>query len=123
MIYTARQLQELQKTNGHVTLPVGSRLTPLAQDWSKQKNIAVVFGESVKGRAAILMSSSASHASRVVSASPSTADAVLWWCDGPCGQAKAAIAAQARETQLEALTVTADPKYLVAAIKAIAKEV
>ena len=30
MIFTARQLQDLHKTNGHVTLPVGARLTPIS---------------------------------------------------------------------------------------------
>ena len=31
MIFTARQLEELHRSNGHVTLPYRARLTPLAQ--------------------------------------------------------------------------------------------
>ena len=31
MIFTARQLEELHRTNGHVTLPYRARLSPLAQ--------------------------------------------------------------------------------------------
>lgn len=124
MIYTARQLQDLHKTNGHVTVPVGSRLTPLAQDWSRQKKVAVVYGEhAAKTQAANTAAAPISPSSGAAGSAPSTADAVLWWCDGPCGPAKAAIAAQARETRMEALAVTADAKYLVAAIKALAKEV
>jgi ribose 5-phosphate isomerase RpiB len=48
---------------------------------------------------------------------------LLWWCDGPCGAAKAAVAAQARETNLQPMPVTAEPKYLVAAVKHLANEV
>ena len=43
MIFTARQLQDLHKTNGHVTLPVGARLTPMAADWARSRKIAVVY--------------------------------------------------------------------------------
>ena len=42
MIFTARQLQDLHKTNGHVRLPVGARLTPLARDWVRAKSVSVV---------------------------------------------------------------------------------
>ena len=48
---------------------------------------------------------------------------ILWWCDGPCGAAKAALAAQARETNLQPMPVTAEPKYLVAAVKQLANEI
>jgi hypothetical protein len=54
---------------------------------------------------------------------PAAAGTWLWWCDGPCGAAKAAVAQQARETNLQPLPVTAEPKYLVAAIKHLAGEV
>ena len=116
MIYTARQLQDLHKTNGHVTLPVGSRLTPLAQDWLKQKKVAIAYGSGAPV-AKPLDSDSRPNLSAGVLGSPSTSDAVLWWCDGPCGQAKAAIAAQSRESRLDAMNVIAEAKYLVNAIK------
>ncbi|MEO6436535.1 MAG: RpiB/LacA/LacB family sugar-phosphate isomerase, partial [Tepidisphaeraceae bacterium] len=54
---------------------------------------------------------------------PTLAGQWLWWCDGPCGAAKAALAAQARETDLAPMPVTAEPKFLVAAIKHLAGEV
>ncbi|MGB7156531.1 MAG: hypothetical protein WBD40_00610, partial [Tepidisphaeraceae bacterium] len=44
MIFTARQLEDLHRTNGHVTVPVGTRMTPLAQDWLRAKKIAVKYG-------------------------------------------------------------------------------
>lgn len=123
MIYTARQLQDLHKANGNVTLPVGSRLTPLAQDWLRQKQIVITYGSSAPVAKSASSDSTPSTMRPGVVGSPTTSDAVLWWCDGPCGQAKAAISAQARETRLEAISVIADPKYLVSAIKSLAKEV
>ena len=44
MIFTARQLEDLHKTNGHVTVPVGARVTPLAQDWLRHKQITLKYG-------------------------------------------------------------------------------
>ena len=44
MIFTARQLEDLHKSNGHVVLPYGARLTPLAVDWARGKKIAVGYG-------------------------------------------------------------------------------
>lgn len=124
MIYTARQLQDLHKSNGHVTLPVGARLTPLAHDWLKQKKVAIAYGASASiAKAQKERAATAGTIAPGQLGSPSTSDAVLWWCDGPCGQAKAAIAAQARETRLEAMSVMAEHKYLVSAIKTLAKEV
>jgi hypothetical protein len=126
MIYTARQLEDLHKSNGHVTLPVGARLTPLAQDWVRHRKIVVRF-ESVATPAstspAPLASAAAPIDASIVPNLPSPAGQWLWWCDGPCGAAKAAIAAQARETNLQPLPVTAEPKFLVAAVKHLAIEV
>ncbi|MGB7159443.1 MAG: RpiB/LacA/LacB family sugar-phosphate isomerase, partial [Tepidisphaeraceae bacterium] len=47
----------------------------------------------------------------------------LWWCDGPCGQAKAALAQQSRESSLLPLDLPASADNLVRAIKRIASEV
>jgi hypothetical protein len=106
MIYTARQLQELHKTNGHVRLPVGARLTPMAADWLRAKSVAVAY-----------------DAAPMTSFPPSVATAsigsILWWCDGPCGQAKAAIAAQSRETFMQPM----EAKGIVAAVKHLANEI
>ena len=45
MIFTARQLEELHRGNGHVTLPYRARLTPLAQDWLRQKKLAIGYAD------------------------------------------------------------------------------
>jgi ribose 5-phosphate isomerase RpiB len=120
MIFTARQLEDLHKSNGHVVLPYGARLTPLAVDWARAKKIAVGYGpdELVK----------ASNASKPVSGigagesvkAQAQAGAFLWWCDGPCGAAKAAVGAQAKESSLAGIELPSDAKNLVPAIKRIA---
>ena len=114
MIFTARQLQDLHKANGHVRLPVGARLTPLASDWLRAKKIVAMFGEAAKPR---------EPEAAVSAALTPTAGAILWWCDGPCGQAKAALASQARETNLQPMPVTTEPKNIVAAVKHLASEI
>ena len=127
MIFTARQLQELHKTNGHVTLPVGARLTPMASDWARSRKVAVVFdGQSAP--AACAASAARSSATQVPqpiapSGAPAPAGQILWWCDGPCGAAKAALAAVGREVNIAPLPVNAEPKFLVGAVKQLAKEV
>jgi ribose 5-phosphate isomerase RpiB len=125
MIFTARQLDDLHKSNGHVTLPVGARLTPMAADWLRAKSIVVKYGEdrAPEGAGLAMARSSEGGAFASSSSTPAPAGVVLWWCDGPCGPAKAALSAQGRETNLQPMTVTAEPKYLVAAIKHLAKEV
>jgi ribose 5-phosphate isomerase RpiB len=126
MIFTARQLEDLHKSNGHVTLPVGSRLTPLANDWVRAKNVAVRFDGAAKPRAAEAAPpapplAASQHSS--TGSAPTTPGTILWWCDGPCGAAKAALAAQARETNLQALQVPAEPKHLVTAVKQLAQSI
>ena len=126
MIYTARQLADLHKGNGHVTLPVGARLTPMAQDWVRHRKIAVQYEERAVGTMAGTATSQPASApidASIVPNLPTPAGTMLWWCDGPCGAAKAAIAAQARETNLQPMAVTAEPKHLVAAVKHLANEV
>jgi len=53
----------------------------------------------------------------------SAGGAFLWWCDGPCGPAKAAIIGHEKESGLKALDKPADAKQQVAVIKTIALEV
>jgi hypothetical protein len=119
MIYTARQLQDLHKANGHVRLPVGARLTPLANDWLRARKISVMF-EADEPK-----TSNPATDTMVVprSSAPATPGTVLWWCDGPCGQAKAALAAQARESNLQPIPVPPEAKYLVGAVKHLAGEI
>src|SRR5438046_629165 len=121
MIFTARQLEDLHKNNGHVTLPVAARLTPLAQDWLRAKKIAVRYlnGETASAAEA----SSTGLASSRIAAPSGPAPTFLWWCDAPCGPAKAALMAQARETNLKATEIDIAGNRIVEAIKFIAREV
>src|SRR4051794_19171841 len=118
MIFTARQLEELHKSNGHVTLPRAARLTPLANDWLRAKRIDVQYedvasvsgglsgGAQLRGlprqEPAVLRSAAHSIASY------STGQEYIWWCDGPCGPAKAALAAEARSSALIASDIPPD---------------
>src|SRR4051794_12826730 len=112
MIFTARQLEDLHKSNGHVVLPYGARLTPLAVDWARGKKIAIGYGpdELVK------QSNGVSAVGAGGAAKPQAAGAFLWWCDGPCGAAKAAVGAQAKESSLSAVDLPGEAKHLVAVI-------
>jgi ribose 5-phosphate isomerase RpiB len=47
----------------------------------------------------------------------------LWWCDGPCGAAKAAILAHARDANLLPVEIGADPTSTAATVKQVALEV
>jgi hypothetical protein len=122
MIFTARQLEDLHKTNGHVVLPYGARLTPLAVDWARAKKIVVGYGPDE------LVKSQGNGPAKAVGvgdgAKPQAAGGVpgafLWWCDGPCGAAKAAVGAQAKESSLSAVDLPGDTKQLVPVIKRIA---
>ena len=127
MIFTARQLEDLHKTNGHVTVPVGSRVTPLGQDWLRQKKITLKYGSNgaapQKPAASAVGLDSAPITQKPLPMTFAPEGALLWWCDGPCGQAKAAIMQQSRESSLQPLDLPASSDNLVPAIKRIAGEV
>jgi ribose 5-phosphate isomerase RpiB len=115
MIFTARQLEDLHKGNGSITLPYRARLTPLAQDWLRQKKIAVGYADvDLKTPVAAAEKSATSLA---------ISRPFLWWCDGPCGPAKAALMAQAKETSLGDLDIAHEANSQVSAIKKIAEEI
>ena len=129
MIVSARQLEDLHKqngSNGHVTLPYRARLTPLAADWVRAKKVVLGYsdGETKESipRAGEL-SGRARHAGRVTSTPPEAIDAVLWWCDGPCGPAKAALVAHEKESSLRALEVPQDARRIATVVKTLASEV
>jgi ribose 5-phosphate isomerase RpiB len=117
MIFTARQLEELYKSNGKITLPYRARLTPLAQDWLKQKKIDIGYsdGEAAprKNPADIIGG---------FAGSPVTGN-WLWWADGPCGPAKAALLTVARESNIRPTEIGVDPKRIAEAVKIVAHEV
>ncbi len=151
MIVTARQLEDLHRqngSNGHVTLPYRARLTPLAADWIRLKKIALGYGDIAKpangnghghGEANAAVAAPKADGAcctgcahdAATGAAPTACcgtgstgtGGFLWWCDGPCGPAKAALLAQEKESTLTALDVPADAKRLVQVLKAMAAEV
>jgi ribose 5-phosphate isomerase RpiB len=128
MIVTARQLEDLHRqsgANGHVTLPYRARMTPLAQDWIRSKKVVVGYsdlGTQVADGASFTKPQAADPGTRATSNAPSDGSFV-WWCDGPCGPAKAAVIAHEKEASLRALDKPTDAKQLVGALKAIAADV
>ena len=118
MIFTARQLEDLHKSNGsngQLVLPYRARLTPLAQDWIKSRKLTLGYTE-------VSRQPNASTPSLAVSQSESPGS-FLWWCDGPCGPAKAALVTQSRESNLSQLKTPEDSKRIVNAVKELASEV
>lgn len=119
MIYTARQLEDLWKangSNGQLVLPYRARLSPLAADWLKAKKVAVGYSDGAVEKNAPVVAT----ATQQVEA---TAGAYLWWCDGACGTAKAALMGVGREAALSELGVPSDSSKLVSVIKQISSEV
>ena len=118
MIVTARQLEDLHRQNGgngHVTLPYRARLTPLAQDWVKSKRVALGYSDATTAAAAPARGESCPC--------PHDSAAFLWWCDGPCGPAKAALTMQEKDSGLKALDVQTRANQIVAVIGKLAAEV
>lgn len=116
MIYTARQLEDLHRSNGSIVLPYGARLTPLAADWARAKKVAIGYSNVEPPKPAMQPIGDSGKA-------PVGGNTLLWWCDGPCGAAKAAVSSQAKETSLALIDVPADAKNIVKAIKHLATQV
>lgn len=125
---TQRQIEALHRTNGHVVLPYRARLTPLAQDWVKHNRIAVGYGDAVTASAdgpcsdccSTAPQAPAAQTERRLATGPA---ATLWWCDGPCGPAKAALMALAKESPIIELPVAQDQGRLVEGVRTIATEI
>ena len=117
MFVTVRQLEDLHRqngSNGHVTLPYRARLTPLAQDWVRSKRVVLGYSD---GEAPAPVDNAGKPAS------PGGALSVVWWCDGPCGPAKAALAAYEKESTLKALEVPQDARLIASVVRSIAAQV
>jgi ribose 5-phosphate isomerase RpiB len=130
MIVTARQLEDLHRqngSNGRVTLPYRARLTPLASDWIRARKIVVGYGDvgapTGNGAAFAKPQAAENTGASPVGSAPAAPGAYLWWCDGPCGPAKAAVIAHERESSLRAIEHAADSKQLAKVIKSVAAEV
>ena len=82
MIYTARQLEAMLNDAGGVVLPYRARLTPLAQDWARQKKVSIGYAD--------VEAKKLTHGASAAPAAPPKKP-FAWYCDGPCGTAKAAI--------------------------------
>ena len=116
MIFTARQLQELHNGgNGQLVLPYRARLTPLAQDWLKQRKIAVGYSDAQLGPSLA--------SSRQSPTETRAGGKLLWWCDSACGPAKAALLAQARDSNFVADELAVDAKAIVEACRMLATEI
>jgi ribose 5-phosphate isomerase RpiB len=114
MIFTARQLEELYRSNGKITLPYRARLTPLAQDWLRQKKIEVGYSDAEATK---------KPADNVGGfAGAPVAGKWLWWADGPCGPAKAALLSVTRESNVQPTEIGVDPKRIAEAVKIVAHE-
>ncbi|HEY7087819.1 MAG TPA: RpiB/LacA/LacB family sugar-phosphate isomerase [Tepidisphaeraceae bacterium] len=125
MIFTARQLEEMYRgCNGKIVLPYRARLTPLAQDWLRQKKVEVGYADGDASTMAQPAAASAKPNDAVGGHSQKVSGANwLWWCDGPCGPAKAAVMTMAREANFVATEIGVDQKRLVDAIKLIAGDI
>ncbi len=110
MMFTARQLEGLLKTEGKIVLPYRARLTPLARDWVRHKKIVLGYAEVVP-------------AGTVKPQAVKDAGTFLWWCDGPCGVAKAALSAASQESTLEPMTILEDATRVLSAVRHLAREV
>ena len=119
MIYTARQLEDMWKangSNGQVVLPYRARLSPMASDWIKAKRINIGYSDD----GAVKVESKPAKEAAVPAPA---AGSFLWWCEGPCGTAKAALSAQARESSLGQIDIPSEPTKLVSVIRKIADEI
>jgi hypothetical protein len=135
MIFTARQLQALHSGNGgngQLVLPYRARLTPLAQDWIKQRKIVLGYSDvEVDPKSLASSNRDASAGATATSLASSREDAkpqagggtLVWWCDGPCGPAKAALLTQARESNHVTTEIGVDAKRIVEAVRVLASEI
>ena len=126
MFVTVRQLEDLHRqngSNGHVTLPYRARLTPLAQDWVRSKRLVLGYSDGETQTTTTRATEFSGRAQHAASVPPTTSGATLWWCDGPCGPAKAALVAFEKESSLKALDVPHDARRVVDVVKSIASQV
>ena len=121
MIVTARQLEELHRGNGgngQVILPYRARLSPLAQDYIRQRKLSVGYADVEPSKP-----NPFGIEAPVQQKPKGITGKFLWWCDGPCGPAKAALMGVARESHLEAMEIGIDARRITEAVKLLAREI
>jgi hypothetical protein len=116
MIVTARQLEELHRDgarNGRVTLRAGTRLSPLARDWVRKARVEIEYVDSevLHRRKDEDQRTEGPRLTRAV-----------WWCDGPCPVAKAALMMQESFVNLRAITTSSDASHTAVAVRKFADE-
>jgi hypothetical protein len=119
MMVTARQLADLHKAaggKGQIVLPYRARLTPLAADWVRSGKVTIGYSDAAATTAE-------KPAEKPSAAAPTATGGYLWWCDGPCGQVKAAISMEARQTGMREIDPPTANSRLTAALKLIGGEV
>lgn len=122
MFITARQLEEIYRTQGRVVLPYRARLTPAARDWARLKKVSIGYGDEAPAQACVSCCDGQPGAAGVRSDVPAAQSLPwLWWCDGPCPAVKAAIAGIGREANLAALDL--DRSRIVDVVRTLAREV
>lgn len=124
MIFTARQLEEMFKTQGRVVLPYRARLSPLARDWVRHRGVTIGYGEGLLKVTPDCTSCCDSGPKPRANGSQGAAAVTnephfLWWCDGPCGATKAALLGMAKEVTLAEL----EARSTVDAVQRLADEV
>lgn len=116
MIYTARQLERLLAEEGRIVLPYQARLTPLATDWVRSRRVQVGYS-NVSPKTG---STAAATPQAQIVGTP--ASPLRYWCDGPCGQAKAALAHLGKQNQLKPIDIAADVKQTVEVVRLLKRE-
>ena len=119
MIFTARQIQDLHKSNGSIVLPYRARLTPMAQDWLRAQRLTIGYSDSQRVDAKPSPQPSPGVPGEGLKGNAK----YLYWCDGPCGPAKAALAAEGMESDIGQIEIQADTSHLAAVVKHLAKEI
>ncbi len=122
MFFTARQLEQMHRSKGCIVLPYQARLTPAARDWVRLNKVQIGYGDE-KLADVSCCEGPAPRITRAQASGDGQRLSWLWWCDGPCAAARAAIVGMGREANLVPLDLANDPKRIVEVIRTLAGEV
>jgi hypothetical protein len=106
MYLNARQLEQMLREQGAITLPYGARLTPAAQDLVRARGLSVQY-----------VLAATKPAQTVVSPAAVAVKPFLWWSGIASGPAKAALAMASRESSLVEMAILEDATKSLAAIR------